>query len=150
MPGPTSTATIELDFSAMKDGDVAGLAAWRDSSAFIAVKRSGGTDKVVLVNNLTLDSSWNTSSKGSDAASAAISSGKIWLRVKGNVRTDNGGGTATFFYSTDGTEFKQLGSAFTMKKDWPFFLGYRYAILNYATSALGGSVKVSSFQLTVP
>jgi beta-xylosidase len=150
MPGPTSTATIELDYKSMKDGDVAGLAAWRDTTSFIAVKRTGGTDKVVLVSNATLDSSWNTSSRGTDGASAAISGGKIWLRVKANIRTDSGGGTATFFYSTDGATFTQLGGAFTMKRDWTYFLGYRYAILNYATTALGGSVKVASFDLVTP
>lgn len=150
MPGPTSTATIELDYASMKDGDVAGLAAWRDTSSFIAVKRSGSSDKVVLVTNATLDSSWNTSSKGTDGASASISGGKIWLRIKANIRTDSGGGTASFFYSTDGTTFTQLGSAFSMKKDWTYFLGYRYAILNYATAALGGSVKVASFDLVTP
>jgi hypothetical protein len=37
-----------------------------------------------------------------------------------------------------------------MKRDWPFFTGYRFAIFNYATQTLGGSVKVSSFQLTAP
>jgi beta-xylosidase len=150
MPGPTSTATIELDFSTMKDGDVAGLAAWRDTSSFIAVKRSGGANKVVLVSNATLDASWKTSSIGTEGASASLSGTKIWLRVKGNIRTDSGGGTATFFYSTNGTTFTQLGGTFTMKKDWPYFLGYRYAILNYATAALGGSVKVASFDLVTP
>ena len=149
MPGPTSTGTIELDISAMKDGDVAGLGAWRDSSAFIAVKRVGTTSKVVLVNNVTMDTSWKTTSTGTEGTSANLTGSKIWLRVKSNVRTDNGG-NATFFYSTDGTTFTQLGGAFTMKKDWQFFLGYRYAILNYATVALGGSVKVASFNLVTP
>jgi beta-xylosidase len=149
MPGPTSTATVELDYSNMKDGDVAGLGAWRDSSAFIAVKRTGGTSEVVVVNNVTMDSSWKTNSTGTDGSRVAISGGKIWLRIKANVRTDNGG-TATFFYSTDGTRFTQLGSAFVMKREWQFFLGYRFAILNFATAALGGSVKISSFDLVTP
>lgn len=150
MIGPTSTATIELDYSAMKDGDVAGLAALRDSSAWIGVKRASGSYRVVMVNNLTLDSSWNTSSKGTEVASGNVSGGKIWLRIAANIRTDNGGGQATFSYSTNGTQFTQLGSAFTMKKEWQFFLGYRYAIFNYAGDALGGSIKVTSFQLATP
>jgi hypothetical protein len=29
-------------------------------------------------------------------------------------------------------------------------MGYRYAIFNYATQALGGSVKVQSFELATP
>jgi beta-xylosidase len=150
MVGPTSTATIELDYSKMQDGDVAGLAAWRDSSAFIAVKRVSGTHRVTMVNNLTLNASWNTSSTGSEVAGANVSGGKIWLRVVGNIRTDAGGGQARFYYSNDGSQFTQLGNVFTMKREWQFFTGYRYAILNYATQALGGSVTVSSFQLTTP
>ena len=46
------------------------------------------------------------------------------------------------------TDFTQLGNAFTMKKDWQFFTGYRYAVFNYATQSLGGSVKVASFDIT--
>lgn len=150
IPGPTSTATIELDFSAMKDGDVGGLATLRDASAWIGIKRVNGANKVVMVNNLTLDSSWNTTSSGTEVASADAIGSKIWLRVTANIRTDAGGGQARFYYSTDGTQFSQLGSAFTMKKEWQFFLGYRYAIFNYATQALGGFVKVNSFQLAKP
>ena len=35
-----------------------------------------------------------------------------------------------------------------MDNSWQFFMGYRYAIFNYATQALGGSVKVSSFEVS--
>jgi hypothetical protein len=48
----------------MKDGDVAGLAASRDSSAWIGVEKANGAYKLALVNNLTLDADWNTSSSG--------------------------------------------------------------------------------------
>jgi|GEM_PF-1701469 len=150
MLGPTSTGTIELDYGEMKDGDAAGLAALRDSSAWIGVKRASGAYKLVMVNNLTLDSSWNTSSTGTEVASTNVSGGKIWLRITANVRTDSGGGQAKFYYSTDGSQFTQLGGTLTMKKEWQFFLGYRYAVFNYATQALGGAVKVRSFQLTTP
>ncbi len=148
--GPTSTATIELDYGAMRDGDMAGLALLRDASAWIGIKRSGGANKVAMVNNLTLNSSWATATKGTEVASANVSGGKIWLRIVADIRTSAGGGQGRFFYSTDGSQFTQLGSAFTMKKEWQFFTGYRFGIFNYATQALGGSVKVSSFQLTAP
>lgn len=148
--GPTSTATMQLDYSTMQDGDVAGLAALRDSSAWIGIKRSAGAYKVAMVNNLTLDASWNTSSTGTEVASAPVSGGKIWLRIVANVRTDSGGGNAKFYYSTDGSQFTQLGGTFTMKREWQFFTGYRFGIFNYATQSLGGSVKVSSFSLVTP
>ena len=47
-------------------------------------------------------------------------------------------------------EVRPIGSAFTMTNAWQFFLGYRFAIFNYATESLGGSVTVSWFSLDVP
>lgn len=151
MPGPTPTATIELDYSEMANGDVAGIAALRDVSAWIGVKKgTDGATRVVMTSGVNLDSSWNTSSTGTEVASASISGGKIWLRVIANVRTDGGGGTARFAYSTDGSEFTELGNTLTMNKNWTFFLGYRFGIFNYATQALGGAVTIESFELGTP
>lgn len=149
MPGPTPTATIELDYSSMQSGDVAGLAALRDVSAWIGVKKGAdGATRVVMTSGVNLDSSWNTSSTGSEVASEAIDGGTIWLRVEANIRTDAGGGTAKFHYSTDGTTFTELGNTLTMNKNWTFFLGYRFGIFSYATTGLGGSVTVKSFEIT--
>ncbi len=150
MVGPISTATIVLDYSSMKDGDVAGLAAFRDSSAWIGIKKSAGATKVAMVNNVKLDTSWKTVGKGTEVDSANVSGGKIWLRAVANVRTDAGGANVRFSYSTDGSQFTNLGSSFSLNKDWQFFMGYRFGIFNYATQALGGSVKISSFELTTP
>ncbi|MFC7247253.1 glycoside hydrolase 43 family protein, partial [Catellatospora aurea] len=147
--GPTSTATITLDYSTMRDGDRAGLAMLRDQSAWIGVKRDNGTTRVVMTNGLTMDSSWNTTGTGSENASASISGGRIWLRVNADIRPGSGR-QARFSYSTDGTNFTALGSAFTLNNAWQFFMGYRFGIFNYATQALGGSVTVSRFDLTTP
>lgn len=148
--GPVSIATIELDYAGMQDGDVAGLAAFRNRSAWIGVKKAGGATRVVMSDGLTMSDDWRTTGTGTERASADVSGGKIWLRVEANVRTDAGGGTARFYYSTDGTEFVQLGGTFDMIKSWPFFLGYRFGIFNYATVRLGGSVHVASFQIDQP
>ena len=148
--GPRSIATIELDYSAMQNGDVAGLAALRDSSAWIGVKKANGTTRMVTTTGATLDSSWNTSSIGNESASANISGGKIWLRVDADIRTTSAGGTARFYYSTNGMQFSQLGGTFTMKREWQYFLGYRFGIFNYATQSLGGSVRINSFEVTKP
>ncbi len=149
--GPVSVATIQLDTSAMQNGDVAGLAAMRDSSATIAVKRSGGANEVVMRSGLEMSTTnWNTTSTGTEVASTDVSGDAIWLRVEANIRTDAGGGQARFFYSTDGSEFTSLGDTFNMKKDWQFFLGYRFGIFNYATESLGGSVRVERFEIDVP
>ncbi|WP_416903764.1 family 43 glycosylhydrolase [Micromonospora echinospora] len=147
--GPTSTATIELDHSAMSNGDRAGLAMLRDSSAWIGVRRDNGTTRVVMTNGLTMDSSWNTTGTGVEAASAAISGSRIWLRVNADIRPGTGR-QARFSYSTDGVNFTGLGPAFTLNNAWQFFMGYRYGIFNYATQALGGAVTVRRFEMTTP
>ncbi|MFC7535123.1 family 43 glycosylhydrolase [Actinoplanes sp. GCM10030250] len=147
--GPSSTATIELDHSTMRDGDRSGLAMLRDSSAWIGVKRDNGQTRVVMTNGLTMGSGWTTTGTGSEAAGAAVSGGRIWLRARADVRPGSGR-QATFSYSTDGTNFTTLGPAFTLNNAWQFYPGYRYAMFNYATQALGGSVTVKRFEMSTP
>ncbi len=147
--GPTSTATIQLDYSGMHDGDRAGLAMLRNSSAWIGIKRDSGTTRLVFQNNITMDSNWNTTNTGSESASMNVSGGKIWLRVNADIHPGTGK-LAKFSYSTDGVNFTSFGPSFAMDNSWQFFMGYRYGIFNYATTALGGSVKVNSFTLGTP
>jgi len=147
--GPSSTATIQLDYSTMANGDRAGLAMLRDSSAWIGIKKDNGATRVVMTNGLTMDGSWNTTGTGSEAAGTNVSGGTIWLRVNADIRPGSGR-QARFSYSTDGTTFTTLGPAFTLNNAWQFFMGYRFGIFNYASQALGGSVTVRRFDLTTP
>jgi beta-xylosidase len=148
--GPQSTATIQVDISGMKDGDVAGLSLLRHLSAYVAVKKSGNSSKVSMVNGLAMNTSnWATTSTGSEAASSPIAGNKIWLRASLDARP-GAGRQGKFSFSTDGATFTSIGPAYTLSTDWQFYPGYRYGIFNFATSALGGSVKVESFELTVP
>jgi beta-xylosidase len=146
--GPTSTATIELDYGAMKDGDRSGLAMLRDSSAWIGIARDNGANRVVFTNNLTMNSSWGTTATGSQVAGATVSGGRLWLRVNADIRPGVNR-QAVFSYSTDGTTFRQLG-AFSLNNAWQFFMGYRFGIFNYATSSTGGAVTVPQFTLSTP
>jgi hypothetical protein len=43
-----------------------------------------------------------------------------------------------------------MGDGFTMNNSWEFFMGYRYAMFNFATQSLGGAVTVESFEMTAP
>ncbi|MEV0388711.1 glycoside hydrolase 43 family protein [Nonomuraea sp. NPDC050643] len=147
--GPSSTATIELDYAQMTNGDRAGLAMLRDQSAWIGVKRDNGANRVVMTNGLTMNGSWQTTGTGTEAASANISGGQIWLRVNADIRPGSGR-QARFSYSTDGSTFLSLGPAFTLNNAWQFFMGYRFGIFNYATQSLGGAVTVRRFDLTTP
>ena len=146
--GPEADGTIELDYSNMADGDVAGFVMLKHVSAWIGVKQSGGQTRVVMVNDVNMDTSWVTTSTGTEIASEPISGGKIWLRIHADIHPGNGR-TATFHYSTDGETFSQFGNSLTLSNDWQFFMGYRFGIFNYATSALGGSITVPWFEINV-
>ncbi len=131
----------------MRDGDRSGLALLRDSSAWIGLKRDNGTTRVVMVNGITMDGEWKTSSTGAEAAGASVTGSRIWLRATADIRPGSGR-QGRFSYSTDGVTFAPLGPALTLKNEWQFFMGYRFGIFNYATVALGGSVRVERFELT--
>jgi len=152
--GPKSRGTFRVNVASLADGDRAGVAALRDRSAYIGVWKEGDKTRMVAVNGLTMDGNWKTLSNGTIAASGPVlaAGDDVWLRIVADVTPAfNGGspGSATFWYSTDGSEgsFKQLGPAFAFDNTWEFFMAYRYAVFNYATKALGGSLLVKSFTL---
>lgn len=151
--GPKSYGTFRLDISSMRDGDRAGAILFRDVAAYIGIHKEGNNAKLVFVNNLSLDQAngWATKSTGTVAASGpTLTSNEIWLRVQADITPAFGTNTqrqATFWYSTDGRNFNQLGGGFGMVNSWQFFTGYRYGVFNFATKGLGGQVMVKSFEM---
>ncbi|KAF7553633.1 hypothetical protein G7Z17_g3520 [Cylindrodendrum hubeiense] len=147
--GPQSTATVELDYSAMVDGDRAGLALFRFEAGWIGIAKTGDRTTISMVNNIAMGPTdgWTTFDKGTEIASKEISGGSIWLRLQVDVSPgDNKKGS--FSYSTDGTEFVDFGEAHVQSNKYLFFMGYRYGVFNYATSGLGGAVTVKSFDIS--
>ncbi|KAL2758522.1 glycoside hydrolase family 43 protein [Sodiomyces alcalophilus JCM 7366] len=145
--GEFPVGTVEIDFTNLADGDLAGLAAFRDQTAYIAVRRNGNEYTLVTRHNMIIDE-WDGSSvnPGYEVATAPVPSGtkKVWLRAELDVRP-TGSRDANFLYSWDGQNFSQLGSTYELYDGWAFFIAYRFGIFNYATKSLGGSVKVESF-----
>jgi beta-xylosidase len=145
--GPTSSATIIMDISHMAAGDRAGLVLLRHSSAWVGIMKNGTATSINMINNLTMDSDWNTVNTGAVVAGVTLTATKVWLRASADIHSGSAQ-QAKFSYSLDGNTFNSIGSAFTMNSDWEFFMGYRFGIFNYATLALGGYVTVSSFTMT--
>ncbi len=145
--GEFPSATLELDFAGMADGDRAGLAVFRDRSAYVGVHRTGDSFAVVAAFNMTIDE-WSgaTLDLGQIVDSVAVpkGTGKVWLRVGLDARA-MGDHKAWFEYSLDGRGFVAVGGVYEVYTGWAFFLGYRFGVFNHATKALGGSVKVASF-----
>lgn len=106
-----------------------------------------------MVNGLELNADRTTKSTGTVVATGpAIPAGStdLYLRIQADITPAFGTNTqrqATFWYSTDGSSYKQLGPSFGLANTWQFFTGFRYGVFNFATSALGGSVTVKSFEM---
>lgn len=149
--GPKSSATFRIDVSKLIDGDRAGAVLFRDAAAYIGVHKSGNNAQVVMVNNLNLGgNNWATTSTGNIVAmgpTLAQGSTDVWLRIQADITPAFGTNTArqtTFWYSTDGSRFTQLGGGFGMSNKWEFFTGYRFGVFSFATKALGGEAVVKS------
>jgi xylan 1,4-beta-xylosidase len=135
--GPKSSGRTLLDVSGLKDGDVAGLVALQGKYGYIGVKKSGTTNTIVMVNAAT--------TSPVEVASAPLSGNTVHLRIDMDFtnRTDK----ATFFYSTDGTTWRQLGNTLQMAYELTHFTGYRFGLFNFATKSAGGTADFDWFKI---
>ena len=149
MEGPKCTGSVALDLSKMKDGDIAGLAAFNDHSAVMAIKKVGKkltlelSDQQVRLTQREKKVE-KVEVKVLESVDLNKNQQKIWLRIDANFipRTD----IATFSYSLDGKEWTKIGGDFRMGFDWQrFFMGTKFGIFNYATKKAGGYVDVDEF-----
>jgi beta-xylosidase len=134
--GPECSGSLALDISHMKTGDVAGLAAFQKNYGFVAVKMSGKTKSIIMVN----------ADGGSpvEAANIPITQDRIFLKV--SMDFTNLTDKASFYYSLDGTEWRAIGNTLQMSYTLPHFMGYRFALFNYATETNGGFVDFDWFR----
>ena len=149
MEGPKCTGSVALNLSKMKDGDIAGLAAFNDHSAVMAIKKVGKkltlelSDQQVRLTQREKKVE-KVEVKVLESVDLNKNQQKIWLRIDANFipRTD----IATFSYSLDGKEWTKIGGEFRMGFDWQrFFMGTKFGIFNYATKKVGGYVDVDEF-----
>jgi beta-xylosidase len=136
--GPTSSATVALDVSIMKDGDVAGLALLQKHYGLVGVKMEDGKRYLVMVN------------AGSDppAEAARVPLSQTTVFLKADCDFINRADTARFFYSLDGRSWNPLGTELKMRYTLPHFMGYRFALFNYATKTPGGIVDFDFYRVS--
>lgn len=147
MEGPKCEATVKLDLSHMKNGDVAGFGAFNGHSGLLSVVMEKGK-KWLVQQNLTVNFAKGGKTVESvdeeETARVPLKGNEVWLRVKGDFNP--GRGIADFYYSTDGKDFQAIGRPFKMRFDYTrLFMGTRLAIYNYATKKRGGYVDVDYF-----
>jgi beta-xylosidase len=132
--GPTSAATTFIDASNLNDGDVAGLGLLAAEYGFVGVTRANGAYAIAMT----------------DAAAGVVEripldQTTVYLRAEADFRdqTDR----ATFAYSLDGDAWHPIGRALQMRYTLDHFMGYRFALFNFATETPGGRADFGFFRL---
>jgi beta-xylosidase len=126
---PTGGIT-KMEVTNMKDGDIAGLAVFQDSFAFIGVAQTNGSRKIIMVNN------------GETIDAVKMNNNTIYLRTIASNSTEK----ARFEYSVDNKTFTKLGNELSMKFNLSVFTGNKFCLFNYATKSTGGYVDFDWFR----
>jgi len=138
--GPRSSASIALDIRNMKPGDVAGLCAFQKFYSYVAVKKTERGAEYVMIRH--------EAEEPLQVEALPCPGELVHLKVECDFRKHPN--LATFFYSSDGSDWKPIGKPAQMHYTLPHFMGYRFAIFNFATETPGGFVDVDYFRVGIP
>jgi beta-xylosidase len=139
--GPECSGSVSLDVSRMQDGDFAGLGLLQKNYGLVGVKMAGAAKSIVMI------SAAGTDGKSPDVLqSVPLTSRTVFLKLECDFRnqTDQG----KFYYSLDGRKWTAIGAPVPMSYTAPHFMGYRFALFNYATKSSGGSVDFDYFHVS--
>jgi len=135
--GPVCTGITSLDVTNMKDGDFAGLGLLQKNYGLAGIKISGNNKAIVMVNAGT----------GKPVEVQAISITQKIIFFKAECDFTNKTDMANFFYSLDGKTWILIGASLKMAYTIPQFMGYRFALFNYAASHTGGYADFDFFRI---
>jgi len=136
--GPFSSANIALDVQHMKNGDYAGLGILQKNFGQVGVKVIDGKKSIVFTDF--------TKEKNTTVSVIPLMQDKIFFKV--DCDFTNRKDVATFFYSLDGKEWKSIGNSVKMSYTIPHFMGYRFALFNYAQNEIGGFADFDYFHIS--
>ncbi len=147
MEGPCCDASVRLDLSGMKEGDVAGFGAFNGHSALLSVRCENGKKYLVRHNavvNFQKDSKIIASVDDEEEERLELPGDEVYLLINADFR--RGRDVASCQWSADGKNWNNIGRDYRMRYDFTrLFMGQRYAIYNYATRTPGGYIDVDSF-----
>ena len=135
---PKSVFTIEGDFSGMKGGDYAGLAAFMGVYGTIGLTKSNS--EFYLVSQIRDKEEIRLKVSELEGFSCC----HFGLRIEFDFENDD---KATFYYSVNGQDFYQFGEVLEMKYTLDVFVGYRIGVFSYGTKNLGGVVDFRNLNL---
>lgn len=146
MTGPRCSASVCIDFSKMKEGDVAGFSAYNGDSGVLAIEKAKKGAEIVASYQKTIFGE-NHDIKNVeivDVERHQISGNIVYFRIDADF--ENAKDEAIMYYSTDGTNWNKIGQTIKLVFDYRrMFMGSKYAIFNYSTKRLGGYIDVDWF-----
>ena len=143
--GPECSARIAMETGGMKAGDVAGLGVLQKKYGFTGVvctrTQGAGEDKYLVMVDGSCD-------PPKEKARIPVTQERVYLRI--DIDYKNRADKAYFFASLDGEEWQAVGEPLQMAYTIPHFMGYRFALFNYATEEPGGFVDFDYFRIGAP
>ncbi|WP_431882434.1 family 43 glycosylhydrolase [Micromonospora gifhornensis] len=153
--GPRQSAETRMDISRMRDGDVAGLAAYNRGFSYVAVKRAGGVNTLGVVNRgqpFAVDLDQSTLENFVPGTTVALGDAtEVHVKADLDFAAPTGQLWTTFHYSLDGLTWTQLGNRVgpqVLDGSLAHFMGHRVGLFNYATQQTGGQVDFDHFLLS--
>lgn len=135
--GPQSSATIRIELSGMKEGDYAGLGLLQKNFGFVGAKMVNNRKHIIMVNG--------ASEEPTEVESIPLKQEELYLKAVGDFKDRKD--IAKFYYSLDGENWESIGNELKMSYTLPHFMGYRFALFNYATQEAGGYVDFDYFKI---
>lgn len=135
--GPSSFATASIDVSGMKDGDLAGIAAFQRQYGFVGIRMTDGARSLVMVSA--------DSGKPEEIASLPLAGKAVHLRV--DCEFQPAPEVARFSYSLDGKSWTPIGRPSRLAYTAPHFMGYRFGLFYYSTKTAGGRVDFDYYRV---
>ncbi|MBR2964526.1 MAG: family 43 glycosylhydrolase, partial [Lentisphaeria bacterium] len=159
--GPGDSAQVTLDYSGLKDGDVAGLGLFSQHCTFVAAVRENGKTRLAVMrqmfkdgkytteelqsvdlDNLDPDNETNTTKKGQVVIRADIPF--LQYAVEYSYSIDGGQYFRTFDQLAEpGLYFAKLGMPCEFFSDW---LAIRYCLFYYSRKGIGGHADFDDFK----
>ncbi|NRF37779.1 glycoside hydrolase 43 family protein [Pedobacter foliorum] len=136
--GPFSAATTLLDVTKMKDGDFAGLGLLQKKYGQIGVIVEGSVKYIVVMSVDTADPV--------ESQRIKLNQNNVYFKVDCDFSQRHD--LANFMYSLDGKNWKKIGSSLKMAYTIPHFMGYRFALFNYARKQTGGYADFDYFRIS--
>jgi beta-xylosidase len=135
--GPECSAAVSMDVSHMQDGDFAGLALLQKQFGFVGVTMAGGVKSIVTMSAEPLSHQ--------ETQKVPLTQNTVYLKASCDFRDRSD--KADFYYSLDGKTWTAIGEPLQMAYTLPHFMGYRFALFNFATETPGGYVDFDYFRI---